>query len=501
MRLAYSDEPAGAIMAGMRRFWLASATTVLIVSSGCALAADAGVPVKAPVPQQVYNWSGLYIGVHAGYTWGMKDWFNFGEGGHFRGDGFIGGGQIGFNQQIGGGWVLGIEADASWSGFKGNQRVDTGGVALPLIRSSIYESKINWLASVAFRTGLAVDRLLVYSKFGIAVAQERHAFDFTQGDLVQTFFVFDLNASETRVGPFFGFGAEYALWGNWSTKVEYNYISFGEKTVRMSGTQTLLGVTTPFEDDQRIGQSIHLVKAGLNYRFLSGAQPPDPGPARAVGYDWSGLYIGGQTGYGWGSKNWGAFNPQGGEYDISGWFAGGQIGVNAQSGRFVLGIEAEAVWTKIDGSTTFPFVTTNIVTLSSQVRWLGMVTGRIGYTPLDRWLVYGKAGVAVADEHHDHLRFAPVPPQTLNLAGTRLHSGWVIGAGAEWAMISSWSVKAEYNFIDFGTQFVTLPGVFTQAPNTAAAALNLDIRQTMHLVKFGLNYHFHAQPAPILVRY
>jgi opacity protein-like surface antigen len=474
---------------------------VVIISPGCALAADAGVPVKAPIQQQVYNWSGLYAGVHAGYAWGMKDWFNFGEGGHFRGDGFIGGGQIGINQQIGGGWVLGIEADASWSGFKGSQRVDTGGVAIPTIRSSVTESKINWLASVAFRTGLAVDRWLVYSKFGVAVAQERHAFDFTQGDLAQTFSVFDVNASETRVGPLFGFGVEYVLWGNWSTKIEYNFISFGEKAIRLRGTQTSLGVTTAFEDDARIGQPIHLVKAGLNYRFLS--TPPAPGPAAApaVGYDWSGLYIGGQAGYGWGSKNWPAFNPQGGQYNLSGWSAGGQIGVNAQSGRFVAGVEAEAVWTKIDGSATFPFVTTNTVTLSSQMKWLAMVTGRIGYTPFDRWLIYGKAGVAIADEHHDHFRFAPVPPQTLVLAGSRLHSGWVIGGGAEWAMIGSWSVKAEYNFIDFGTQFVTLPGVFTQGATTAASALNLDIHQTMHLVKFGLNYHFHPQPAPIAARY
>ena len=410
-------------MAGMKRVWLASAAIVLIVSPGCALAADAGVPVEAPIQQQVYNRSGLDVGADAGYGWGTKDRFNFGEGGHFRGDEFIGGGQIGFNQQIGGGWVLGIEADASWSGFKGNQRVDTGGVAIPTIRSSVDESKINWLASVAFRSGLAVHRLLVYSKFGIAVAQERHAFDFTQGDLVQTFFVFDLNSSATRVGPFFGFGAEHALWGNWSTKIEYNYISFGEKNVRLRGTQTTLGVTTPFEDDARIGQSIHLVKAGLNYRFLSGAQPPDPGPASAVGYDWSGLYIGGQAGYGWGSKNWQAFNPQGGEYDISGRFAGGQIGVNAQSGRFVAGVQAEAVSTKIDGDAAFPFVTTNTVTLASQMKWLAMVTGRVGYTPFDRWLVYGKAGVAFADQHHDHFRFAPAPPQTLVLAGSRLHAG------------------------------------------------------------------------------
>ena len=81
------------------------------------------------------------------------------------------------------------------------------------------------------------------------------------------------------------------------------------------------------------------------------------------------------------SKNWQPFNPQGGEYDISGWFAGGQIGVNAQSGRFVAGVEVEAVWTKIDGDATFPFVTTNTVTLASQMKWLAMVTGRIGYTP------------------------------------------------------------------------------------------------------------------------
>ena len=76
--------------------WLTAAA--MFAPAGAAFAAD--LPVKAaPVAPAYYDWSGVYLGVHAGYGGGMKDWF-----GDFTADftarGFLGGGQVGINKQF-----------------------------------------------------------------------------------------------------------------------------------------------------------------------------------------------------------------------------------------------------------------------------------------------------------------------------------------------------------------------------------------------------------------
>ena len=55
---------------------------------------------------------------------GMKDWLNSSF--DYQVKGFLGGGQIGYNQQVGN-VVFGIEADASWGNIKGNQALFVGG--------------------------------------------------------------------------------------------------------------------------------------------------------------------------------------------------------------------------------------------------------------------------------------------------------------------------------------------------------------------------------------
>ena len=79
--------------------WLTAAALGAFVPAGAVFAADLSVKA-APVVPAYYDWSGVYVGVHAGYGGGMKDWF-----GDFSADftarGFLGGGQVGINRQIG----------------------------------------------------------------------------------------------------------------------------------------------------------------------------------------------------------------------------------------------------------------------------------------------------------------------------------------------------------------------------------------------------------------
>src|SRR4051794_36962990 len=78
---------------------------------GSALAAD--LPVKAkPIVAATFDWSGVYVGAHAGYGGGMKDWRPSVIQADFVARGGLVGGQIGINKQLGS-FVFGLELDGS----------------------------------------------------------------------------------------------------------------------------------------------------------------------------------------------------------------------------------------------------------------------------------------------------------------------------------------------------------------------------------------------------
>ena len=96
--------------------------------SGAAMAADLSRPVyKAPPAGALpvtYDWTGFYVGGHIGYGWADKSWqdlVGFGTVSH-KADGFLGGGQAGFNYQTGM-FVLGVEGDVSWADIKGGSNL------------------------------------------------------------------------------------------------------------------------------------------------------------------------------------------------------------------------------------------------------------------------------------------------------------------------------------------------------------------------------------------
>jgi opacity protein-like surface antigen len=142
---------------------LAASAVGAMLSFGSALAAD--MPVKALVPAPAFiDWSGVYIGVHAGYGGGMKD---FSSQADFVARGFLGGGQIGINKQISS-FVFGLELDGSWADIKGSQSISLGGPAAGFQANLTAASKIDGLVTFAGRAGLAADRWFVFAKAGIA---------------------------------------------------------------------------------------------------------------------------------------------------------------------------------------------------------------------------------------------------------------------------------------------------------------------------------------------
>jgi len=488
-----------------------SAATLGLALTQAASAAD--LPVKsAALPPPIVDWSGVYVGVHAGYGGGMNDWW-INEPREptvdYAANGVLAGAQIGINKQIAN-FVFGLELDGSWANIRGSQRLRLGFPFFGDVTSTT-TSRIDALTTVAGRAGLAADRWFAFTKFGLAGAWETHtsnaAVDFGFGA-----FSTSLSGREYRWAPLIGFGAEYALGGNWSVKAEYDYLHFGTRQGGMSGSTTSAGVTTPVAGDVPIAQdSIHLIKLGANYRLGEVAADPKYPPVKtASGTNWTGGFVGVQAGYGLGRESRHQDPsplPGSGSFDTSGWLAGFDGGVNVQSGALVFGVEGEWMWTGIQGSrsSAFPlFGAAATNDLSTSIDWLAIASGRAGFVVGDRLLVYGKAGVAIANESHAFngaASFGAVS-QSMAVQGKTVHSGGVIGAGLEYALAGNWSLKGEYDFIRMINQHTSQSGSFNQTGfPKAGAAVNSWITQDLHLFKLGVNYHFNPLPGAVTARY
>ena len=201
----------------MKRFiTLGCVAAVLAATPIAAQAADAGrAAYRAPIPY-LYNWSGFYAGAHIG-----------GADVDGLGSGFLGGGQVGYNYQVGQ-WVFGAEYDISATSVSKSY-------GLGMIQADV---SLDWISTFAGRWGYTFDRWLVYGKLGAAWAHSSGSVSIA----IPGVFFGGASASDTVSGWILGFGTEYALRDNWSVKVEYNRLEFDPGT-------------------------INVIKGGVNYRF------------------------------------------------------------------------------------------------------------------------------------------------------------------------------------------------------------------------------------------
>jgi outer membrane immunogenic protein len=118
----------------------------------------------APLP---YSWTGCYVGIQAGGS--LETDSTFSQAGVF-GNGAIAGGQVGCNYQTGM-LVFGIEGEGFWSSL----RSQTSLVDSSEDNSEVLTTSNRWDADVAARLGVAFDRTLFYSKFGVAWGRRSHS--------------------------------------------------------------------------------------------------------------------------------------------------------------------------------------------------------------------------------------------------------------------------------------------------------------------------------------
>jgi outer membrane immunogenic protein len=206
-----------------------------------------------------------------------------------------------------------------------------------------------------------------------------------------------------------------------------------------------------------------------------------PGAGPAV-YNWTGFYAGAHGGYGW---------SLGGNLKIEGWLAGAQVGYNHQVNQWVFGVEADGSFTDIQGQVRVADdAPPSVANFADYVEGLATIAGRLGYA-WNNVLFYGKGGAAAV---RNHLQF------TYNASGNsrEWQWGWMAGVGLEYGIGQNWSIKVEYNYLDFGTKGYTFQ-TCNSCPGPAAP-FDVELKQQIQVVKLGLNWRFY-NPSPVVARY
>ncbi len=268
----------------------------------------------------------------------------------------------------------------------------------------------------------------------------------------------------------------------------------------------------------------HLLLSSIAVAALTGAALAADLPSRKAPpvfvpppiFTWTGVYIGGQIGYQWGTTTPAEFGPGGifasglSSYDPSGVVGGAHVGFNYQVSQFVFGLEGDVDGTSYSASSSFlgaaPAAFTNY---NSRINAEGSIRGRVGIA-WDRALFYATGGVAFADIRTSYASPgtpgvpAPVgavalpaipatPPGVDSFSNSRI--GWTVGGGIEYAITNNWSVRAEYRYTDFGhltdSLVATYPGFVVRTHITDNA------------VRAGFSYKFdwYTPPAPVVAKY
>lgn len=216
-------------------------------------------------------------------------------------------------------------------------------------------------------------------------------------------------------------------------------------------------------------------------------------PAPAY-FDWNGFYVGVNGGYSFGSASTSVAGLAPGGFGVpvnfgvnpSGWLGGGQIGYNWQAAGspWVFGLEADfqASSETNDPSCGAP-VCVPVADVSVAYPYFGTVRGRIGWDP-SQWLFYVTGGLAYAEINRGVHQLGVVSYQD-----SQWRVGWTVGGGVEYALTRNWSIKAEYLYINYGSDSVAIAAT---GPLGIAPLGPISIASTFmdNIVRAGINYRF-----------
>ncbi len=229
------------------------------------------------------QWAGPYVGITGGWGSGHQSQsggflqlpgcgagstlISFGTGlvctttffaadGSYNLSGGLIGGAVGYNFQQAQ-WVLGIEADDSWTDISGS-----GTCGFNSSAPHACGGGIRWLATVRGRLGYDVGQIfpgvgttMVYVAGGLAVG-DVHAWDS----------LFGTSGDKTATGWTFGGGFETKLSPNWSVKLEYLHVDLGNQGVF---------VAVP-PNEEHVSTTADIFRVGISYYFNAPPPPQQP---------------------------------------------------------------------------------------------------------------------------------------------------------------------------------------------------------------------------------
>jgi outer membrane immunogenic protein len=179
-------------------------------------------------------------------------------------------------------------------------------------------------------------------------------------------------------------------------------------------------------------------------------------------YDWSGSYFGVKFGGAVDGTAAGAIPGSAGEIGLDGILGGTMSGYNFQSGNIVFGIDSDFAFTDIKGSATAGAFTGRV-----SIDTLSTTRARIGIAH-DRFLPYVTGGLALAT--------ADFSVDGVGSDNNEWFVGYTLGGGVEWAINDSWAARVEYQYVDPGSEGISIGG------NTARASLD-----DIHIVRAGVS--------------
>ena len=429
-----------------------------------------------------------------------------------QGLGALGGVQAGYSWRFGPG-VVGLEADFSALNARasGDVPLDPCGC---LTVTTTATQMLDYLGTLRARAGITAGDLFAYGTAGLAVGHIR-----LDGSIVPAAAgnpTYVGNRSLLRAGYVVGGGVEFALASPLSLRAEYLHYELGKQTL---GLDEITGLAPGESAVMQFRTRGDLVRVGINVSFAGWPTaasameipshsalayagsvykaPPPPPPAPL--FSWTGFYAGAHGGAGWAHKDWffgglaGIAVPPGpeGSHVATGGLAGGQLGFNYQIGPWVWGVEEDASWANLRGDNISAIFSPLVLSTGNQmvgnrnttvVNGLGTLAGRVGFAS-DRTLLYVKAGGAWAS---DKYRVLDLATGGVVATSSETRWGWVAGIGIERAFLENWSVKIEYNYMDFGKKHVALNCV----PGSCTGTVAEEISQNVSIIKAGINYRF-----------
>jgi outer membrane immunogenic protein len=187
------------------------------------------------------------------------------------------------------------------------------------------------------------------------------------------------------------------------------------------------------------------------------APRPAPVAAPVPYYNWTGIYVGVNGGYGWGRQD--PFNIISNRFDqfstnISGGVVGGTIGAQVQVSHVVLGMEADLDWAGIKGSTVANATAGGLIiagpfNAQTKIDWESTARLRVGYAN-DNWLLYATGGLALLGAKTNLTTpggAAVCAGVFTSCNGADRQFGGVLGAGVEYGFTPNLSGKLEYLYL------------------------------------------------------